>query len=253
LVEEDVTQDAHREVGLLEHQGRALERAGAPLKHLVQLLQVGDLPHEVGFFRRVRGGADDQPTRPFVEALDHFAQPVALFVGEPAADAGARALRRLDEVAPGDRQVHREPRALRLQRVLDHLDQDLLARLDQLVDPRPFAGAAAAARGLLAVREDDLVDVEEAVALEADVDEGGLHAGKDVVDLALVDVADDRAAPAALYVQLGDVSFAAFLFRLEDGNAGLAALGGDQNRFLHWWFSSVSVRYAMPERSMTRH
>ena len=102
---------------------------------------------------------------------------------------------------------------------------------DQLVDA---AAAAAAALGrLLAAREDDLVDVEEAVALEADVDEGGLHAGQDVVDLALVDVADDRAPAAALHVELGDVGLAAFRLRLEDGDAGLAALGGDQNRFFH--------------------
>ena len=48
--------------------------------------------------------------------------------------------------------------------------------------------------------------MQEAVALEADVDEGGLHAGQDVVDLALVDVADDRAPAAALDVELGDRS-----------------------------------------------
>ena len=182
----------------------ALVCSAAPLEHFVQLLQVADLAHEVGFFRPVGGGADDQPARPFVGAVDHLAQPVALFVGEPAADADARARRREDQVAAGDRDVHREPRALRLQRVLDHLDEDLLAGLDQLVDAA--AGAAAALRRLLAVREDDLVDVEEAVALEADVDEGGLHAGKDVVDLPLVDVADDRAPAAALDVELGDVA-----------------------------------------------
>ena len=56
----------------------------------------------------------------------------------------------------------------------------------------------------LAVGRDDLVDVQEAVLLEADVDERGLHAGEHVVDAALVDVADDRAAAAALDVELGD-------------------------------------------------
>src|SRR5207344_3123857 len=117
----------------------------------------------------VGGGADDQPTRPFVGAVDHLAQAVALGVGEATADADAAALGREDEVAAGDRDVHREPRALRLQRVLDHLDEDLLTRFDQLVDP---AAAAATALGrLLAAGQDDLVDVQEAVALEADVDE----------------------------------------------------------------------------------
>ena len=157
---------------------------------------------------------------------------------QPAADADAAALRRVDEVAAGDRDVHREPGALRLQRVLDHLDEDLLAGFDQLVDAS--AAAAAALRRLLAAREDDLVDVEEAVALEADVDEGGLHAGQDVVDLALVDVADDRSPAAALYVELRDVAFAAFRLRLEDGDTCLAAIGGHQNCFFHL-FSSVQI------------
>ena len=45
---------------------------------------------------------------------------------------------------------------------------------------------------------DDVGDVEEPVALEADVDEGGLHAGQHLRDPALVDVADDAALPLAL-------------------------------------------------------
>jgi hypothetical protein len=141
----------------------------------------------------VGGGADDQPARTLVGAVDHLAQAVALGFGEPPADADAASLRRVDEVAAGDREVHREPGALRLQRVLDRPARGSPARLDQLVDAA--AAAAAALRRLLAVGQDDLVDVEEAVALEADVDEGGLHTGKDVVDLPLVDVADDRRRP----------------------------------------------------------
>ena len=120
---------------------------------------------------------------------------------------------------------------MRLQRVLDDLDDDLLPGFDQLVDAAAFA--AAPLRRLLPVGQDDLVDVQEAVALEADVDEGGLHAGQDVVDLALVDVADDRAPAAALDVELRYVALAAFRLRLEDGYAGLAAIGGHQNCLFH--------------------
>jgi hypothetical protein len=80
--------------------------------------------------------------------------------------------------------------------------------------------------------------VEEAVALEADVDEGGLHSGQDVVDLALVDVADDRSPAAALHVELRYVCLAAFRLRLEDGHTCLAAIGGHQDCLLHV-FSSV--------------
>ena len=154
------------------------------------------------------GGADDQPAGALVGAVDHLAQAVALGVAQPPAHPDAAALRRVDEVAAGDRDVHREPGALCLQRVLDHLHDDLLPRLDQLVDTAP--GPPATLRRLLAAGQDDLIDMQEAVALEADVDEGGLHAGQDVVDLPLVDVADDRAAAAALDVELGDVALASF-------------------------------------------
>jgi hypothetical protein len=57
--------------------------------------------------------------------------------------------------------------------------------------------------------------VEKAVLLQADVDEGGLQAGEDVVDAALVDVAHDRPVAPALEVQLGDLVFA--------GGGGLTA------------------------------
>src|SRR5205085_12305394 len=92
---------------------------------------------------------------------------------------------------------------LGLQGVLHHLHDDLLARLQQLADPLTLAARAPAARDLDA-RHHDVIDVQEAVLLDADVDERGLEAGQDVVDPALVDVSDYRAAPAPLYVELPD-------------------------------------------------
>src|SRR5205814_6503262 len=56
----------------------------------------------------------------------------------------------------------------------------------------------------LDARHHDVIDVQEAVLLDADVDERGLETGQDVVDPALVDVSDYRAAPAPLYVELPD-------------------------------------------------
>ena len=47
-------------------------------------------------------------------------------------------------------------------------------------------------------RVDDIRDVQEAVALEADVNERALHAGQHFRDPALVDVADDSSMPLAL-------------------------------------------------------
>ena len=77
-------------------------------------------------------------------------------------------------------------------------------------------------RTALELGRDDLVDVEEAVLLEADLDERGLHAREDVVDGALVDVARDRAALGPLEVDLGD------LVVLEDGDALLADVDRDE-------------------------
>ena len=69
---------------------------------------------------------------------------------------------------------------------------------------------------------DDLVDVEEAVLLEADLDERGLHAGQHVVDDALVDVPGDRVLLGPLEVDLGDAVV------LEDGDALLADVDRDE-------------------------
>src|SRR5262249_57428399 len=134
---------------------------------------------------------------------------------EPARDAEPVAVRDVDDEAAGQRDLGREPRALRLHRILDGLDEDRLAALDQVLD---LARAAAA----LELGADDLVDVEEPVLLEADLDERRLHAGQDVVDDAEVDVARDRAALGPLEVDLGD------LVVLEDGDALLTGLDRDE-------------------------
>jgi hypothetical protein len=211
-------------------------------------VQIGDLADEVLLLGALRGGADDHAAIADVDRLDQLAQPLALLVRQPLRDADAAALGHVDEIAPGDRELHREPRALRLQRVLDDLDDDLLTGLDQLVD-----AAAAAAPPLgdgLASGQHDLVDVQEAVSLQADVDEGSLHAGQDVVDLALVDIADDRAAAAALDVELRHLPLVAWgrlpaLLRgrrlgLERRDPGLPPVDADEDVLLHefpFWLS----------------
>ena len=109
---------------------------------------------------------------------------------------------RVDHVAARDRQLHREPRALCLHRVLDDLHDDVLAGLQQIADLAALAARAAAAPGRVDAREHDLVDVQEAVLLEPDVDERRLEPSEHVVDAALVDVSDDRPRAAALQVEL---------------------------------------------------
>ena len=69
----------------------------------------------------------------------------------------------------------------------------------------------------------DLVDVEEAVLLEADVDERGVHAAEHVVDLGLVDVAQVRALVGPLDEDLGQPVV------LDERHAQLAALAADED------------------------
>src|SRR5262249_3599685 len=157
----------------------------ALLHDLVELVEVLDLALEVGALRAARGGADDRAAPAHVELGGLFAQAVALLVVEPARHAHALAVGHAPEAAPAGRELHGPSCALRLARVLHHLDHDLLARLQELGDALALAPAPAA-RDLHA-RHHDVVRVEKAVLVEADVHEGGLEAGQDVVDLALVD------------------------------------------------------------------
>src|SRR4051812_37170049 len=243
LLDEDVADDADREVGLLEDH-LADVRLVRPLgDHLVEAVQIRDLSREVLLLRTLRGGPDDHPALADIDLVDQLAKARALTVGQALGDSDPASLGHVDEVAARDRELHREARALRLQWVFDDLDDDLLAGLDQLVDPA--APAAAPLGDGLAIRHHDLVDVQEAVSLQADVDEGGLHPGQDVVDLALVDVADDRSAAAALHVELGDLPFIGWgsllaalalsgaALCLEHGDARFTAVDADEDVLLH--------------------
>src|SRR5262249_52085521 len=83
-------------------------------------------------------------------------------------------------------------------------------------------------------------DVEEGVALEADVHEGGLHAGKDAGDFAVIDGACESVFVLALVINLGEgVVFNDSETRLVRGTA-------DVNFFRH--FCSLSARPSGSER-----
>ncbi len=251
VLREDVAHDTDREVGLLEDERGRLGLPHALLEHLVELEQVLQLALEVLAGGAVRRGADDRPAAVEVELLGLLAQAVALLVLEPPRDADSLAGGRVDHVAAGDGDLHREPGALGLQRVLDDLDDDLLPGREQVGDPRPRGSGPSPAAHLLLAGDDDLVDVQEAVLVEADVDEGGLEPGQDVVDLALVDVADDRPAPAALEVDLRDAVSGRNLGllltppaaglgrslgiarRLQHGDTGFPAVDRDQHLLSH--------------------
>ena len=162
-----------------------------------------------------RRRADDHAAGGGRDLLEDVLQPLPLGVLQPARDAETFAVRDVDEESAGQRDLRRQPRALRLHRVLDGLDEDLLSALDQV-------GDLLAVTLPLELGDDDLVDVEEPVPLEADLDERALHPRQHVVDRAQVDVAGDRAALRALEVDLGDPIV------LEERDALLADVDRDQ-------------------------
>ena len=116
-----------------------------------------------------------------------------------ARDADVIDRRHEHQEAPRHRDVRGEAGALGAERLLDDLDEDLLPFLEQVLDLRLSPGVVPSSPGSarcfavpsavlvarfepleLLERVDDVGDVEEAVALEADVDERRLHAGQDL-------------------------------------------------------------------------
>ena len=192
------------------------------------------------------GGADDDAAGEAVrlaELADDAAQARALLARlDLARDADVIHRRHEHEEAAGHRDVRREAGALGAERLLDDLDEDLLAFLEQVLDLglRPalavaLLGAALLGGVLVALLEllellervDDVGDVEEAVALEAEVDEGGLHAGQHLRDPALVDVADDAARALAFDEDFGDEIV------FENGHDRFVAVRGDDHLLGH--------------------
>ena len=100
----------------------------------MELVQVLELALEVLALGAVRGGADDHAAAAEREVRGLTAQAFALAVLQASGDAHALAGGRVHHVAPGDRQLHRQARALGLERVLDHLHDDLLSGLEQVGD-----------------------------------------------------------------------------------------------------------------------
>ncbi len=147
----------------------------------------------------------------------------------------------------------RKARALRAERLLGNLDDDVLSFLQQLFDfgfglsllpilvlvsPLPFTlalqpGLTVLVSALELVEiADDVGDVQEPVSLQADLDEGGLHAGQHLGHPALVDIADHAAIALALNEDLRE------LVVLEDGHAGFVAVGRNDHFLVHGGVSS---------------
>src|SRR5581483_11444785 len=212
---EEVADDAQGQLRLLVDERRRLHVLRLRLDRLPQTLQEVEVALDVLGRGPLGSRPDDHAAVLRRVLLEDRLQAVALVVVEAARDAEPLSVRHVDDEAPGQRELGGEPRPLRLHRVLDRLDEDLLAALDQVLD---LPGALPA----LELGTDDLVDVEEAVLLEPDLDERGLHPRQHVVDHAEVDVAGDRPPLRPLEVDLRD------LVVLEHGDALLARVDRDE-------------------------
>src|SRR5690606_13751129 len=132
------------------------------------------------------GGGPHDDARPLGhDLLEELLQPGPLVVRELAGDSGHPAGGHQHQVTAGQRDLGGQPGALVPDRVLGHLDQDRVTRLQGLLDTPRLALHA----GGVPV---DLAGVEDGVAPLAEVDEGGLHRRQDVLHPPQVDVADHR-------------------------------------------------------------
>ena len=192
-----VAQHPLREVQILVDQRRRRNRARFLGQVAPQLGQVLDVVLHFALAGGLRHRADDEAAgEPFrQQLLQLLAQHLALgLVLDALRDADMRVLRQVDQQPSGQADLRRQPRALGADRILDHLDQQRLALVQDALD-RPVFMA------VLAVLP-DVGDVQERGALESDLDERRLHSRQDARDPAQIDVADQAARAGALDVQL---------------------------------------------------
>ena len=213
-VVEEVARHLDGDVDLLVDEPRRLDRLGLLLEARPEPGEIAQVALQVLEAVTLGDGAHDEAGVLRLELLGDVAQPVAFGLPQAPGDAHAAAAGHVHEVAPGQGDLGAQPGALAAHRVLGDLHEHLLAVLE---------GVADAPGALLAVRRQHLVHVQEAVLLEAEVDEGRVDAGEHVVDLALVDVAQVGLLVGALDVDLGEAAV------LDQRDAQLAAVVGHED------------------------
>ena len=192
---EQVTDDAYGQIRLAVEQLRGLAGRDLPLDVRPLRLQPVDVADQFFLAGPLGRGADDDTGGLADQLGQDVLEPLALDIGQLAGDPGQVAAGRVDDVAAGNRHVVGQPGALGSDRILRNLDQDGLARLQDLLD---LAILTLGAEGVPV----DLAGVEHGVPAAADVDEGRLHGRQHVLHPAEVDVADQRRGGVPVHVVL---------------------------------------------------
>src|SRR5690606_15825577 len=211
LLGEEVAHGAFDEVGLLVEAGGGAVGLHLLLDALPGLEEEVEVADEVaGFFALAGGAHDDAHALGDGELVEHLLEALAfLGVLDLAGDAALVGERHEHEVAAGQGEVGGGAGALGADGALGDLDDDLGAGRIHARDVLD-GGLGGAGRGVLfLVHAHDLDGrvggggehvpvVEERVFGVADVHEGGLEAGVEVLDAALVDAADHAVVGLAL-------------------------------------------------------
>ena len=137
------------------------------------------------------------------------------------ADVGVE--RHQHEIAAGERDVRRQPRALGRDRIFRNLHQQRLALVHEVADVllhRIRFGDADA-------RRVDVARVQKSGTTQADVDERRLHARQDSFDASFIDVAGEAVGTGALQMHFGQRMV------LDERDAGFEPADVDEQLFVH--------------------
>ena len=217
---EDVAHDAHGQLGLAAQQRRGTLRVGALLLNVLPLTgQARNIVANLLLRRTFRRGAHDDARSRGNDRLEDLLQASALLIRELAGDAHHGTAGNEYQVAASQRDLGGQTRTLVSDRILRHLNEDRVARLQSRLDTTR-----------LAFHTDGipvhLARVEDCVAPAAHIHERGLHRGKDILHATQVDVADHRRLRTTRDVVLDEQAV------FEDGDLVEAILVTDNHRAL---------------------
>ena len=207
-------------------QGRSVGGLALGLDLLPRGGQPGHVGTQLVLAGTLRRGTHDDPGVLGDDLAQDLLEASPLGVGELSRDTHHVAVRHVDQVTTGQRDLRGQAGALVPDGVLGDLCEDALARAQRVLDP---LGTIVQACGIPV----DLTGIQHGVAALADVDERCLHARQDVLNSTEVDVAGQRGVGLAGHIMLDqnavlqDPDLGAILLVAHDHNA-LDALAARQ-------------------------